>query len=327
MAYSDELCEEFASRLVAMSPSAQDMAEGEKYRLYIPDDEISPNSILDTLFMCLLNDLQTLGVGLSVPANDFFGNSITLDRFLIVFEKLMPTKLMQTMRTDVGVYTAIKDIIDGNITDEPAYTSVIDWIAEQDPDLSEVCEEIVQGTVSTEIFKTYLENMLARAEETTVSEFNVVNDPKAWVALVARLDDELEDCYTKAKLLDGIDTEKLLKRFKMFIAFLNDSHNIAEKQWIFTTPRSSLAENMIAIYDKKRREFLTDTRLSPQYFIARSLEITLTDVVGFVSFVHALMGGSEDRDVICRHFVKLCPGAQDIVPKFTRLLTGDTDAV
>lgn len=283
------------SRMASISPKAKNVMDGERYRAVLETDDVTPASICEEVFICMWEDLNTIGVRNTGVLAQYYEDGALLDRIITTLELILPSPLYDNMRLDSNIPDAIRRILNG-VSDEDVLVEYLDWIIGF-PGKPGVKPEYVEGAQflrdnirSLAGFIDYLESMLICYDDEKIGK-NAATPASpsynAWISAVGqRMQDALAILFNATGYQEFHDS--LTVRVRHMLITLAQPSTAALNEWVFLS--SPTAGSLEAQKRKRQRlyEFDAATKLSAQYYLIRNQELTVLDGLSIWLWTYAV---------------------------------------
>lgn len=277
--------------IAQMSPAAHARMNGELFLTAVESDEITEEGILEDLLLNMLRDLQEIGIEFHCNLHDLYDNYYQLDQFLHLVKFFLPAPLYTLILTDNKIRQALQAILEGNVSNEAAVRDYAKWIGIENERYAEEHGQIVEKVLpylhSTPRFVTYITNMAAMLGNTPVlPDLNNDGSIEKFHEMVVEIDATLSDIMINTQV-DGLteeDMRKLQRRVVLFIQNLTSPENTNLYAILFA---SDIPADVYVEKAKRIREFTAGSKFHLEYYAARNLAPTLSDIFGLLSYIAA----------------------------------------
>ena len=272
-------------RLSLLSPSARRILLKEQTAIAVDQMELDPDSIRQTMFIALVNDLSEVGICFSSSLAEAYGETWTnYDALLDVLEYIFPSRLYILLKTDPKLRQRLKLVIEG-ISDDSLLAAWLESLKIYKPNLSRI-DFCLQSMNDTGVYALLLENMSDIVQSENLS--TVINSKdEEWDAYKAHLMDEAKRAYDKILTLPyTIGDEKvslLARRLELQLdKKLSQLENTNMYKFLFMTPPEELSQEGRNFWVKEMYEFSVGNKLMPEYYTVRNLTPSFVDVLGMI---------------------------------------------
>lgn len=279
--------------ICSMSPTAKNGIELESYRQTADQDMADNEHILESAFINLTKDLQTLGLVLEVDYSSVFETKDSLFSFLTLVSYLLPNPLYAILKRETKIKECLEHILTGSLGDDETliqtYLSELGGLDGQDPlvpELATTIDHVYSAIGQTDQFTDYIRNII-----------QLVQDER----LVVEADDESHNAY-RAKLRSLIsrfaravnafehhpDYEKLASIQNHLILNFVAPDNFIEYNYLFVIGRTNIPDDLVASFDKKWYHYAVSNVWCAPYHDVRKTIPTEAEKLAMYCFVYAI---------------------------------------
>lgn len=295
-------------RIANMSPWARSRLDGEKYRLLLETDDVTPETIQQELFMCLLDDLKEIGIYLTCQPIDIYGNTYDFDLTLNLLEWILPNEFYKKLQDDKKLQGLLTNLLTGGVSNDMFITTYLEFLGGHDnrpgyrPELEEASQFLLDKFRSDGLFITFMSTMMAKLDEERLKGMEA-HGSLDYMGIITRRCQDIREALGiigPAFSSEGDDVyNAIFTRVDVGIRYLLAAGRITLAGWLFTTPIDRVTSDCKDLYRRKHREFYQGWKLSAAYFNARGQELTKVDIAGIMCMYYATCG--KDKGVLEHH--------------------------
>jgi hypothetical protein len=279
--------------ICSMSPAAKAGIETESYRQSVDVDESTDQHILESAFLNLTRDLETIGLVLNIDYADVFENNDTLFSFLTFSSYLLPNTLYQHLKHDSKLKDCVGHILEGNLGDHETliqtYLSELGGLDGNEPlapHLAELIDQYYSFISQTDVFTHYMTNLYSLIKsERLVTEF----DADAHTAYRNRIRTLI---VRFAKAIDAFQHhpvyDQLTELQNQIILDTVAPANFAAYNYIFTLNETLLPDDLVPSFNKQWYHYQVANRWCVHYYNVRNMNPLPHELIAMYCFLYAV---------------------------------------
>lgn len=283
-------------RICNVSPSARNYFDGAQSLVNVDDDETINSTDLNGVVEKFVDDLSDIGIDLHCTLNDLIVNLQTVDLFARLGEMIMPSSLYDTMKANPEIRDAIKNILQGSISDDPPIIPILQYFGYHNEVFSETCGPVadffLDKITSTEVFINYLSNLITVDNKLSGMLDMSIDKAAQYIKymsqnmglLHSRISDVLdkiqdEQNYVPAGQLITQGTYALVSPMKL-----------SQYAWIYLTPNDV---ELTGFEKELRVKYLDEIHKTilfyPEFYIARDQSINKVEILVLLGFASVMV--------------------------------------
>lgn len=302
-----------------MSPGARRFLEGEHYRLMLDDDEdMSPDRVMRTLFMCVQADLQQLGIIFNIDYDSVYYDDDMFVSFINLCWVLLPNTLYPAVAKSDELKNLIYGIVEGSIGDDgPALLTYLRELAGIDtpiamiPQLTEVISYLYPVTSSNSLFMDYLQTLVMNFEE---QKLLPDVDPARHDAFVAKVKDLLwRWMAVRGAIESSVTPDELTsldRGLKLWEKDLRNADHVIDYQFMFLNKPEEIPDGIRIRWEQKWFWYHVSSPLFLDYYVARKTEPERLEMLRILTGAYMFCATKEAFDKEVARFQSLYPQAE-----------------
>jgi hypothetical protein len=288
--------------MASLSPKVQSSIEQELYRTTSDSDLATDSYILEDALVCLLKDLETIGVVLNSDPADIVQSHDQLFDFLSVCFYLFPTSVYHMIKTHQEMASLIQHLTEGSLEDNTTllqtYLSELGGLDGQIPiaeHLTDALDQYYSLLTQTDSFTDTMftlhdllnhERLLGEADPVDHAEYRRVIHTYA-----TRLSGAV-DLYKDMPFYDILKqaSDKVVQDWCAPVHY-------ADYRLLFVVSPESIPETLKDAYTRKHYHYCVSYPWCPDYYLARHQTPTRTQTILMCCFAYAMTWTPEQYKV------------------------------